>query len=75
MSEENLSEEEKELRLLGAQYGRLFRNVGILEGAAINAKEDLMALGLQIQKLQQQATAKRTMPKPDQAKQSSGKSL
>lgn len=75
MSEENLSEEEKELRLLGLQYGRLFREQEVLERVVVSLREDLVALGLQIQKLQQQATAKRTMPKPDQAKQSSGKSL
>lgn len=54
-----LSEDEKELRILGMQYSRVIRDVEIIERVLPTLQEHIVALGLKIQNLQQQAEAKR----------------
>jgi len=64
-----LSEEEKELRILGIRFGRIIRDLEILERELPTFHEHITDTAVYIQKLQQQAEAKRLEKQIEQKKE------
>jgi len=59
MKSVKLSEEERQLRVLGLQLGEVVRQYEIIKASIVNLEKELVRLGKIVQQLQRQAELKR----------------